>query len=31
VRWKGEGGVSGSPSPCTSCTPGPSGCKGCSH
>lgn len=29
VRWKGANG-GGSPSPCSTCTPGPSGCKGCS-
>ncbi|MFH1437256.1 MAG: zinc ribbon domain-containing protein [Pseudomonadota bacterium] len=29
VSWKGEGG-GGSASGCTSCSPGPSGCKGCS-
>jgi putative FmdB family regulatory protein len=31
VKWKGAGADGGgSPSPCTSCSPGPTGCKGCS-
>jgi putative FmdB family regulatory protein len=31
VRWKGSGDGGGSPSPCASCSPGPTGCKGCSR